>query len=112
MLASGVVVPVHKAMSWITSFVQSQSTKVDGTIKHRICLDPRNLNKAIIREPCYYRIINDTILRVAGVKCITLIEMKSGYWQVLMTKRVAISLPLIHQGAFPLHQSSFWDFIQ
>ena len=55
MLARGVIVPIHKSTSWINSFKVSQSSKTDGTIKSRVCLDPRHLKYAIIRESYYYQ---------------------------------------------------------
>ena len=33
MLANGVILPVHRATLWISSFVVVQSTKADGTIE-------------------------------------------------------------------------------
>ena len=51
MLAARVIKPVHEATPWISSFVLVESTdKSNGTPKHQICLDPTNLNKAIICE--------------------------------------------------------------
>ena len=52
MLAARVIKPVHEASPWINSFVLVESTnKSNGKPKLRICLDPTNLNKAIICEP-------------------------------------------------------------
>ena len=51
MLKVGVLKPVHKATPWINSFVLIEGTDKQGKPKLHICLDPMNLNKAIIREP-------------------------------------------------------------
>ena len=52
MLTARVIKPVHEATPWINSFVLVQSTdKSPGKPKLQICLDPTNLNKAIIHEP-------------------------------------------------------------
>ena len=52
MLTPRVNRPVHEATPWINSFILVESTdKSTGKPKLHICLDPTNLNKAIIQEP-------------------------------------------------------------
>ena len=52
MLTTRVIEPVHEATPWINSFILVKSTdKSIGKPKLQICLDPTNLNKAIIHEP-------------------------------------------------------------
>ena len=52
MLTTGVIKPVHEATPWINSLVLVESTdKSTGKPKYHICLDPTNLNKAIIQNP-------------------------------------------------------------
>ena len=48
MLKAGVLKLVHKATPWINSFVLMEGTDKQGKPKLHICLDPTNLNKAII----------------------------------------------------------------
>ena len=49
MLKAGVIKPVHEATPWINSFVLVETKdKSTGKPKLCICLDPPNLNKAII----------------------------------------------------------------
>ena len=49
MLTAGVIKPVHETTPWINSFVLVELTdKSTGKPKICICLDPTNLNKAII----------------------------------------------------------------
>ena len=56
MLAARVIKPVHEAALWINSFILAESTgKSNGKPKLQICLDPTNLNKAIICEPYCFR---------------------------------------------------------
>ena len=50
MLQAGIIAEVHEATPWINSFVIVESVK-DGKRKLQICLDPKALNKAIMREP-------------------------------------------------------------
>ena len=52
MLTARVIKPVHEATPQINSFILVESTdKSTGKPKLCICLDPTNLNKAIIQEP-------------------------------------------------------------
>ena len=59
MLQAGVLKPVHEATPWVNSFVCVESKDKLGNLKLCICLDPTNLNKAIIREPYHFRTPED-----------------------------------------------------
>ena len=50
MLQAGVLKPVTEATPWINSFMLVESKDKSRNHKLRICLDPTNLNKAIIRS--------------------------------------------------------------
>ena len=47
MLADGINVPVYEPTDWVNSLVVRE--KPNGSL--RVCLDPRDLNKAIRMEP-------------------------------------------------------------
>ena len=51
MLDAGILKPVEKVTPWINSFDLVKGKNPDGSITLRICLDPTNLNKAVIHEP-------------------------------------------------------------
>ena len=59
MLKVGVLKPVHEATPWISSFVLIEGKDKLGNLKLRICLDPTNLNKVIVREPCHFKTPED-----------------------------------------------------
>ena len=48
MLKAGVLKPVQEATPWINSFVVVEGTDQHGQHKLHMCLDPTNLNKAIV----------------------------------------------------------------
>ena len=54
MLQAGMLKPVHEATPWINSFVLVEGKDKSGNLKLCVCLDPSNLNKAIIREPYHF----------------------------------------------------------
>ena len=52
--------PAQEATPWINSFVLVKSKDKTGNLKLRICLDPTNLNKTIMREPYHFKTPEDT----------------------------------------------------
>ena len=50
MLKAGVLKPLHEATPWINSAVLVEGKDKLGNLKMRICLDPINLNIAIVRR--------------------------------------------------------------
>ena len=49
----------------------------------QLCIDPKNLNEALEREPYYSRTIDELISMFAGAKVFTIVDMDKGYWQVV-----------------------------
>ena len=80
MLQAGVLKPVTEATPWINSFVLVESKDKSGNLKLRICLDPTNLNKAIIREPYHFRTLEDIAHLIAGACTMTVLDCHKGYW--------------------------------
>ena len=63
---------------WVNSAVVT--TKPNGSI--RVCLDPRDLNKVIKCNRHYVRSIDDVIPKVNGSTHFSIVDARSGYWQV------------------------------
>ena len=80
MLQTGVRVPVHEATPWINSFMLVESRDKLGNLKLCICLDPTNLNKAIVREPYHFRMPEDIAHLLAEACVMTVCNCKKGYW--------------------------------
>ena len=55
MLQVGVLKPVQEVTPWINSFVLVEGKDKSGNLKLRICLDPTNLNKVIMRESYHFQ---------------------------------------------------------
>ena len=51
-----------------------------GNLKLRICLDPINLNKAIVHEPYHFKTPEDIAHLLAKTCVITVCNCKKGYW--------------------------------
>lgn len=75
---NGVIAQVDKATDWVNSLVIVE--KKNG--KLRLCLDPRDLNKAVKREHFKIPTITDITARLSGKKVFTILDEKDGYHQV------------------------------
>ena len=84
---------VTEPTEWVHSFVivekvidSSNAHSPNHSIKKSIhlCIDPKNLNEALEREPYYSRSIDELISMFAGAKVFTIVDMDKGYWQVVL----------------------------
>ena len=73
-----IISKVDQAPEWVNSMVVAE--KKDGGV--RICLDPRELNKAIIKEHHHILTLEDISHKFAGMKIFTIMDMKHAYWHV------------------------------
>ena len=80
MLQLGILKPVHQATPKINSFVLVDSKDKFGKLKLRICLDPINLNKAIVWEPYHFKIPGDIAHLPADACVITVSDCRKGFW--------------------------------
>ena len=76
--SAGVIEPVSKPTPWISSMLAVP--KKNGKI--RICLDPKDLNKAILRENYPMPTIEDIATRLHGAKVFSVLDAKNGFWHV------------------------------
>ena len=74
----GVVKKVDKPTPWVNSLVIVE--KRDGSL--RLCLDPRDLNKAIQREHHRIPTAEDVATRLSGKKLFSIVDEKDGFWQI------------------------------
>ena len=63
---------------WVNSLVIVE--KRDGSL--RLCLDPRDSNKAIPREHHRIPTAEDMVSRLTGKKVYSIVDEKNGFWQV------------------------------
>jgi len=50
--------------------------------KLRICMDPRDLNRAIKREHYQMPTIEEIATRLSGARVFTVVDAKNGFWQI------------------------------
>ena len=74
----GVIVKQHEPTKWVNSMVTVQ--KPNG--KLRICIDPRDLNKATLREHYPLRTVEEVISQMPNAKIFSKLDATSGFWQL------------------------------
>ena len=52
--------------------------------KLRICLDPRDLNEALEREPYHTCSVDEITAKFQGMTVFTIVDFKKGYWMVVL----------------------------
>ena len=80
MVAQEVIEPVEEPTEWVNSMVVAR--KNNGSL--RICLDPKDLNKAIQRTHHHTPTLEETTHKLAGAKVFSKLDAKHGYWSVML----------------------------
>ena len=87
----GILEETKDVTEWVNSFVimekkiPTDSNSSQGhsmSKKLRICLDPRDLNKALEREPYYTQSIEEIMAKFHGMTRFTIAHFNKGYWMV------------------------------
>ena len=80
MVRANIIAPVTEPTQWISSMVVVP--KKNGTL--RICLDPKELNAAILREHYPLPTIEDVATRLHGAKVFIVLDVRSGFWHITL----------------------------
>lgn len=75
---NGIITKRDEPTAWVNSMLIVE--KKDGSI--RLCLDPRELNKAIMREHYTVPTFDDVLPQLSGKSIFSIIDMKDGFWHV------------------------------
>lgn len=71
---SGVIVPVDEPTDWVSQM--SVAEKKSGI---RICIDPRPLNEALLREHYKLPVLEDILPELTGAQKFSVCDLKAGY---------------------------------
>ncbi|XP_021347249.1 uncharacterized protein K02A2.6-like [Mizuhopecten yessoensis] len=77
MEADGYIAKTSKPTDWVSSMVVSLRND-----KVRVCIDPKDLNKAIKREHHPMRTIEDVVSNIPGYNVFSKLDAKSGFLQI------------------------------
>ena len=91
--ALGILEETKDVTEWVNSFViMEKKLPIDSNNSHspghsmnkklRICLDPRDLNEALEREPYYTHSIEEIMGKFHGMTRFTIADFNKGYWMV------------------------------
>ena len=78
MMKEGIIKRVKKPTSWVHSMVVV--TKPNGSI--RICIDPRDFNKAVKRQHFPLLTVEEVVSRIPNAKVFSKIDSTSSFWQI------------------------------
>ena len=87
----GILEEVKEHTDWANSYVivekdSGNHHSPNHTIKRklRICLDSRDLNEALEREPYHTCSVDEITAKLQGMTVFTLVDFKKGYWMVVL----------------------------
>ena len=86
LVKENIITEVHEHTEWINSFVPV--IKEDGSL--RLCLDPKDWNKAIKRNQRYARTLDDILPELVKFKYFTVKDAMSGFWHMLLDLRSSL----------------------
>lgn len=78
---ANIIAKVSTPTEWVNSLVV-----VEKSNKLRVCLDPRDLNKAILRPHYPMRTLDDILPHLTGAKYFTKLDARSGYWTIKLAE--------------------------
>lgn len=74
---------VSEATEWVSSLVVVRKT--DGSL--RLCLDPRNLNQAVIREIHQLPTFEELASKMHGARVFSILDANKGFYQVKLSEQ-------------------------
>ncbi|XP_061193379.1 uncharacterized protein K02A2.6-like [Saccostrea echinata] len=72
-----IIEKIQQPTEWVNSMVV-----VEKPYKVRICLDPRDLNKAVRREHFPMKTVEEVASKVAGASVFSTLDASSGFWHI------------------------------
>ena len=91
LVKQGILEEGKEHTDWVNSYVivekdTSNHHSPNHTVKKKlsICLDPRDLNEALEREPYHTRSVDEITAKLQGMTVFTIVDYKKGYWMVVL----------------------------
>ena len=91
LVSQGILEEVKEHTDWVNSYVivekdTGNAHAPNHTIKKklRICLDPRDLNEALEKEPYHTRSVDEITAKLQGMTVFTIVDFRKGYWMVVL----------------------------
>ena len=91
LVKQGILEEVKEHTDWVNSYVIVEKDtgnhhSPNHTVKKklRICLDPRDLNEALEREPYHTRSVDEITAKLQGMTVFTIVDFKKGYCMMVL----------------------------
>ena len=91
LVKQGILEEVKEHTDWVNSYVIVEKDTGNQHVpnhtvkkKLRICLDLRDLNEALEREPYHTRSVDEITAKLQGMTVFTIVDFKKGYWMVVL----------------------------
>nr|XP_018905063.1 PREDICTED: uncharacterized protein K02A2.6-like [Bemisia tabaci] len=78
LLSLGIISKVDNPNSWVNRLVTVE--KPNGDL--RICLDPKDLNEAIVKEYCLIPTLDDFSCKLKSAKIFCVLDLKDSFWYI------------------------------
>ena len=86
LVKQGIIKKVEQPTDWVNLLVCV--TKSSGAL--RLCLDPKDLNRAIKRPHHYTPSLDDVLSKLNGAKCFSILDARSGYWNIKLDEQSSL----------------------
>ena len=105
MVLKGVIPPVTKPTTWLSSL--TYPCKPDGSL--HICLDPKDLNKAIVQEHYKAPTLDEITYCLSGTTCFSKLDAKDGFWSIHLEEDSSYLTTFnTHCGRYRFLYMPFW----
>ena len=95
LVEQGILEEVTVHIDWVNSHViVEKDALIDSSNHHapnhsikrklRICLDPRDLNETLEREPYHTHSVDEITAKLEGMTVFTIVDFKKGYWMMVL----------------------------
>ena len=91
LVKQGILEEVKEHTDWVNSYVivekdtgNHHSRNQTVKKKLRICLDPRDLNEALEREPYHTRSVDEITTKLQSMTVFPIVDINKGYWMVVL----------------------------
>lgn len=75
----GVITPISEPTEWVSSMVATHKKDTD---KIRLCIDPRDLNEALMRPHHPMRTVEEVASQMSNASVFSVLDAKSSFWQI------------------------------
>ena len=86
LVEQGIITRVEQPTDWVNSLVCV--TKSNGDL--RICLDPKDLNRAIKRPHHFTPTLDDVLSKLNGASWFSILDARSGYWNIKLDQQSSL----------------------